>query len=157
MILSSWNIRSCISTWKLTDEFPFVVWMKPQSSMFSSIQYKRCIWYWSGGCFNYLCNFLWCFILFQISYLVMFAYISLTLGDTPRFTSFYISSKVWSHSITSNECCFSFYIHIESLLFLGLHMLNHKPENFPIRTINMTARKIYACPYTWIKLCRKGG
>ncbi|XP_059634533.1 uncharacterized protein LOC132276909 [Cornus florida] len=29
-----------------------------------------------------------------ISYLVMFAYISLTLGDTPRFTSFYISSKV---------------------------------------------------------------
>ncbi|KAE8731431.1 Hedgehog receptor, putative isoform 2 [Hibiscus syriacus] len=29
-----------------------------------------------------------------ISYLVMFAYISLTLGDTPRLTSFYISSKV---------------------------------------------------------------
>ncbi|XP_076922652.1 uncharacterized protein LOC143584500 isoform X2 [Bidens hawaiensis] len=29
-----------------------------------------------------------------ISYLVMFAYISLTLGDTPRFTYFYISSKV---------------------------------------------------------------
>ncbi|KAK3038828.1 hypothetical protein RJ639_028550 [Escallonia herrerae] len=29
-----------------------------------------------------------------ISYLVMFAYISLTLGDTPRFTSFYMSSKV---------------------------------------------------------------
>ncbi|KAL8135782.1 hypothetical protein AgCh_010405 [Apium graveolens] len=29
-----------------------------------------------------------------ISYLVMFAYISLTLGDTPSFTSFYISSKV---------------------------------------------------------------
>lgn len=29
-----------------------------------------------------------------ISYLVMFAYISLTLGDTPRFTSFYVSSKV---------------------------------------------------------------
>ncbi|XP_071923445.1 uncharacterized protein [Coffea arabica] len=29
-----------------------------------------------------------------ISYLVMFAYISLTLGDTPRFTSYYISSKV---------------------------------------------------------------
>nr|XP_043632783.1 NPC intracellular cholesterol transporter 1-like [Erigeron canadensis] len=29
-----------------------------------------------------------------ISYLVMFAYISLALGDTPRFTSFYISSKV---------------------------------------------------------------
>ncbi|KAA8537407.1 hypothetical protein F0562_026906 [Nyssa sinensis] len=29
-----------------------------------------------------------------ISYLVMFAYISLALGDTPRFTSFYTSSKV---------------------------------------------------------------
>ncbi|XP_075511720.1 uncharacterized protein LOC142547346 [Primulina tabacum] len=29
-----------------------------------------------------------------ISYLVMFAYISLTLGDTRRFSSFYISSKV---------------------------------------------------------------
>ncbi|KAF5803944.1 putative protein patched/dispatched [Helianthus annuus] len=29
-----------------------------------------------------------------ISYLVMFAYISLALGDTPRFASFYISSKV---------------------------------------------------------------
>ncbi|KAB2044724.1 hypothetical protein ES319_D01G109900v1 [Gossypium barbadense] len=29
-----------------------------------------------------------------ISYLVMFAYISLTLGDTPRLSSFYISSKV---------------------------------------------------------------
>ncbi|XVE94413.1 hypothetical protein REPUB_Repub02eG0006300 [Reevesia pubescens] len=29
-----------------------------------------------------------------ISYLVMFAYISLTLGDTPQFSSFYISSKV---------------------------------------------------------------
>ncbi|XP_051139854.1 uncharacterized protein LOC127257464 [Andrographis paniculata] len=29
-----------------------------------------------------------------ISYLVMFAYISLTLGDTPRFPSCYISSKV---------------------------------------------------------------
>lgn len=29
-----------------------------------------------------------------ISYLVMFAYISLALGDAPRFTSFYISSKV---------------------------------------------------------------
>lgn len=29
-----------------------------------------------------------------ISYLVMFAYISLTLGDTPRFSSFLISSKV---------------------------------------------------------------
>ncbi|CAK9178319.1 unnamed protein product [Ilex paraguariensis] len=29
-----------------------------------------------------------------VSYLVMFAYISLTLGDTPHFTSFYISSKV---------------------------------------------------------------
>ncbi|KAI8549308.1 hypothetical protein RHMOL_Rhmol06G0015500 [Rhododendron molle] len=30
----------------------------------------------------------------KISYLVMFAYISLTLGDTPRLSSFYISSKV---------------------------------------------------------------
>ncbi|KAK4390055.1 NPC intracellular cholesterol transporter 1, partial [Sesamum angolense] len=29
-----------------------------------------------------------------ISYLVMFAYISLTLGDAPRFSSYYISSKV---------------------------------------------------------------
>ncbi|KAG7971471.1 hypothetical protein I3843_07G135700 [Carya illinoinensis] len=29
-----------------------------------------------------------------ISYLVMFAYISLTLGDTPRLSSFYISSKM---------------------------------------------------------------
>lgn len=29
-----------------------------------------------------------------ISYLVMFAYISLTLGDTPRLSSFYISSKI---------------------------------------------------------------
>ncbi|KAE8704227.1 putative serine/threonine-protein kinase cx32 [Hibiscus syriacus] len=29
-----------------------------------------------------------------ISYLVMFAYISLTLGDTPQLSSFYISSKV---------------------------------------------------------------
>ncbi|KAG9151287.1 hypothetical protein Leryth_002836 [Lithospermum erythrorhizon] len=29
-----------------------------------------------------------------VSYLVMFAYISLTLGDTPRFSSIYISSKV---------------------------------------------------------------
>ena len=36
-------------------------------------------------------------ILLQISYLVMFAYISLTLGDTPRLSSFYFSSKV-SHS-----------------------------------------------------------
>lgn len=26
----------------------------------------------------------------------MFAYISLTLGDAPRLSSFYISSKVWS-------------------------------------------------------------
>ncbi|KAF7133114.1 hypothetical protein RHSIM_Rhsim09G0084300 [Rhododendron simsii] len=33
-------------------------------------------------------------MLFQISYLVMFAYISLTLGDTPHFSSFCISSKV---------------------------------------------------------------
>ncbi|KAL7207283.1 hypothetical protein ACSBR1_029277 [Camellia fascicularis] len=33
-------------------------------------------------------------ITISISYLVMFAYISLTLGDTPSFTSFYISSKV---------------------------------------------------------------
>ncbi|KAH7849400.1 hypothetical protein Vadar_017340 [Vaccinium darrowii] len=33
-------------------------------------------------------------ITISISYLVMFAYISLTLGDTPRFSSFYISSKV---------------------------------------------------------------
>uniref|UniRef100_A0A2N9H7B2 SSD domain-containing protein n=1 Tax=Fagus sylvatica TaxID=28930 RepID=A0A2N9H7B2_FAGSY len=32
--------------------------------------------------------------LVKISYLVMFAYISLTLGDTPRLSSFYISSKV---------------------------------------------------------------
>ncbi|KAI9201267.1 hypothetical protein LWI28_020944 [Acer negundo] len=30
----------------------------------------------------------------MISYLVMFAYISLTLGDTPRLSSFYISSKL---------------------------------------------------------------
>ncbi|KAL0361852.1 UNVERIFIED_CONTAM: NPC intracellular cholesterol transporter 1 [Sesamum radiatum] len=30
----------------------------------------------------------------KISYLVMFAYISLTLGDAPRFSSYYISSKV---------------------------------------------------------------
>ncbi|CAI9296884.1 unnamed protein product [Lactuca saligna] len=30
-----------------------------------------------------------------ISYLVMSAYISLALGDTPRFTSFYISSKMF--------------------------------------------------------------
>ncbi|CAI0382133.1 unnamed protein product, partial [Linum tenue] len=29
-----------------------------------------------------------------ISYLVMFAYISLTLGDTPRLSTFYVSSKV---------------------------------------------------------------
>ena len=35
-------------------------------------------------------------MLFQISYLVMFAYISLTLGDLARFNSFYISSKVCS-------------------------------------------------------------
>ncbi|KAL5845464.1 hypothetical protein ACOSQ3_011519 [Xanthoceras sorbifolium] len=33
-------------------------------------------------------------ITIMISYLVMFAYISLTLGDTPRLSSFYISSKV---------------------------------------------------------------
>ncbi|CAI9117104.1 OLC1v1018440C1 [Oldenlandia corymbosa var. corymbosa] len=33
-------------------------------------------------------------ITIMISYLVMFAYISLTLGDTPRFTAYYISSKV---------------------------------------------------------------
>ncbi|GFY86297.1 patched family protein [Actinidia rufa] len=33
-------------------------------------------------------------ITISISYLVMFAYISLTLGDTPCFNSFYISSKV---------------------------------------------------------------
>ncbi|KAF7141231.1 hypothetical protein RHSIM_Rhsim06G0006500 [Rhododendron simsii] len=33
-------------------------------------------------------------ITISISYLVMFAYISLTLGDTPRLSSFYISSKV---------------------------------------------------------------
>lgn len=47
-------------------------------------------------------HFLCCFcspfpfvlVLFQISYLVMFAYISLTLGDTPRFSFCYISSKV---------------------------------------------------------------
>ena len=29
------------------------------------------------------------------SYLVMFAYISMALGDTPCLSSFYISSKVW--------------------------------------------------------------
>ncbi|KAG5542769.1 hypothetical protein RHGRI_015771 [Rhododendron griersonianum] len=33
-------------------------------------------------------------ITISISYLVMFAYISLTLGDTPHLSSFYISSKV---------------------------------------------------------------
>jgi hypothetical protein len=33
-------------------------------------------------------------IFLQVSYLVMFAYISLTLGDTPQPSSFYISSKV---------------------------------------------------------------
>ncbi|KAL5557719.1 hypothetical protein UlMin_033930 [Ulmus minor] len=33
-------------------------------------------------------------ITIMISYLVMFAYISLTLGDTPHLSSFYISSKV---------------------------------------------------------------
>ncbi|KAL2499279.1 Patched family protein [Abeliophyllum distichum] len=33
-------------------------------------------------------------ITIMISYLVMFAYISLTLGDTPRFSTCYISSKV---------------------------------------------------------------
>ncbi|KAJ9673314.1 hypothetical protein PVL29_023105 [Vitis rotundifolia] len=33
-------------------------------------------------------------ITISISYLVMFAYISLTLGDTPRLSSFYISSKI---------------------------------------------------------------
>ncbi|CAN6827337.1 unnamed protein product [Brassica oleracea] len=33
-------------------------------------------------------------ITIAISYLVMFAYISLTLGDTPRLNSFYITSKV---------------------------------------------------------------
>ncbi|CAL0305893.1 unnamed protein product [Lupinus luteus] len=32
--------------------------------------------------------------LVKISYIVMFAYISLTLGDTPHLSSFYISSKV---------------------------------------------------------------
>ena len=36
-------------------------------------------------------------LLCQISYLVMFAYISLTLGDSPRLSSFYISSKVCSN------------------------------------------------------------
>ncbi|KAG5564959.1 hypothetical protein RHGRI_000985 [Rhododendron griersonianum] len=36
---------------------------------------------------------------FQISYLVMFAYISLTLGDTPRFSSFYISFKPWALTV----------------------------------------------------------
>lgn len=35
-------------------------------------------------------------ILLQVSYLVMFAYISLALGDTPQLSSFYISSKVQS-------------------------------------------------------------
>ncbi|WKA09248.1 hypothetical protein VitviT2T_026913 [Vitis vinifera] len=34
-------------------------------------------------------------ITISISYLVMFAYISLTLGDTPRLSSFYISSKIF--------------------------------------------------------------
>lgn len=33
-------------------------------------------------------------ITIAVSYLVMFAYISLTLGDTPRLNSFYITSKV---------------------------------------------------------------
>lgn len=33
--------------------------------------------------------------LLQISYLVMFAYISLALGGAPRLNSFYITSKVW--------------------------------------------------------------
>ncbi|KAG6434864.1 hypothetical protein SASPL_106508 [Salvia splendens] len=33
-------------------------------------------------------------ITIMISYLVMFAYISLTLGDVPRFSSYYISSKI---------------------------------------------------------------
>lgn len=72
------------------------------------------------ACFLFLCvfdlcpsrgKFWWCFslmdliscestwfiflLIFQISYLVMSAYISLALGDTPRFTSFYISSKVF--------------------------------------------------------------
>ena len=32
---------------------------------------------------------------YQVSYLVMFAYISVTLGDAPRLSSFYLSSKVW--------------------------------------------------------------
>jgi len=35
-------------------------------------------------------------ILLQVSYLVMFAYISLTLGDTLHPSFFYISSKVLS-------------------------------------------------------------
>ena len=46
-------------------------------------------------CFSYSSYSYYMFvILFQISYLVMFAYISLTLGDAPRFSSYYISSKV---------------------------------------------------------------
>ncbi|CAL5378126.1 unnamed protein product [Camellia sinensis] len=32
-----------------------------------------------------------------ISYLVMFAYISVTLGDAPHLSTFYISSKVSLH------------------------------------------------------------
>ncbi|RVW48389.1 Niemann-Pick C1 protein [Vitis vinifera] len=34
-------------------------------------------------------------ITISISYLVMFAYISITLGDVSRLSSFYVSSKVW--------------------------------------------------------------
>lgn len=37
---------------------------------------------------------------FQVSYLVMFAYISLTLGDTTHLSSIYISSKVLTHFLT---------------------------------------------------------
>lgn len=54
-----------------------------------------------------------CLTLYQVSYLVMFAYVSVTLGDAPRLSSFYLSSKVWFYS--SFKLCLIF-IHLSPWL-----------------------------------------
>ncbi|KAL2936836.1 NPC intracellular cholesterol transporter 1-like protein 1b [Bienertia sinuspersici] len=55
-----------------------------------------------------------------ISYLVMFAYISLTLGDKPRLSTFYISSKI--------RCCAGLMDLAYSLAWLGLAHFNVKMD-----------------------------
>lgn len=61
---------------------------------------KKIVYFFVCGCLLFNpCIYL---ILLQVSYLVMFAYISLTLGDIPHPSSFYISSKVHSQPYFEN-------------------------------------------------------